>query len=349
MNRRQILKSSIVAALAGAVGAVRPSVSSAASRQRLGKPRRLAPGNTIGLIAPATNMHEDETIRFAGDVVRSLGFRVKEGKYLYRRMQYLAGSDTERAADVNSMFGDDDVDAIFCIRGGYGTPRILPYLDYDLIANNPKVFLGYSDITAILAALQVKTGLVGFHGVTAGQNFSAYTLAEFQKVLMHPTAHTSIGQPPPIDERPGFIEKRNRITRFTTGSASGHLVGGNLSLIATLIGTPYEPDFRGAILFLEDTDEAPYRIDRMLTQLWLAGKLQQVAGIAFGKFTKADDDGNTFSIEEVIRMRCEPLGVPVIRGLMIGHVADQTVVPIGVQARLDADAGTLELLEAAVT
>ena len=349
MNRRQILKSSIAATLTGAVSLVPLSASYSAAGQRLRKPRRLAPGNTIGLIAPATNMHEDETIRFAGDVVRSLGFSVKEGKHLYRRMQYLAGSDTERATDVNSMFGDDAVDAIFCIRGGYGTPRILPYLDYDLIANNPKVFLGFSDITAILAALQVKTGLVGFHGATAGQNFSAYTLSEFQKVLMHPSPHTGIGQPPRIETRPGFVERKNRITRFTGGTASGHLIGGNLSLIVTLIGTPYEPDFRGAILFLEDTDEAPYRVDRMLTQLWLAGKLQQVAGIAFGKFTKADDDGNTFSLEEVIRMRCEPLGVPVIRGLMIGHVADQTVVPIGLQARLDADAGTLELLEAAVT
>ena len=123
----------------------------------------------------------------------------------------------------------------------------------------------------------------------------------------------------------------------------------NLTLIATLTGTPYEPDFHNAILFLEDTGEAPYRIDRMLTQLWLAGKLQQVAGIAFGKFTKTSDDGNTYSVEEVIRMRCEPLGIPVVSGLMIGHVSDQTTVPIGVQAKLDGDVGTLRLLEAAVT
>ncbi len=321
----------------------------AASDNRLRKPHRLTAGDTVGLIAPASNKLEDENIRFAVDVVRSLGFGVKEGKHLYRRDQYLAGTDAERAADVNAMFGDPDVDAIFCLRGGYGTPRILPYLDYKLIAKNAKIFLGSSDITAILAALQVKSGLVGFHGTNAGQNFSDYTLAEFKKVLVNPSPNTRIGAAPPIMPRAGFVEKTNRITRISGGTATGHLVGGNLSLVVTLVGTPYEPDFDGGILFLEDTGEAPYRVDRMLTQLWLAGKLQQVAGIAFGKFTKTSDEGNTFSIEEVIRMRCEPLGIPVIRGLMIGHVKDQTVVPIGIEAELNADAGTLTLLESAVT
>ena len=349
MNRRQILQTGIAAALSGTASVVPLSTVYAASGNKILKPRRLAEGDTIGLIAPASNAAEDEKIRFTVDLVRSLGFRVKEGKYLYRRNQYLAGSDRERAEDVNTMFGDDDVDAIFCTRGGYGTPRILPYLDYDLIADNPKVMLGFSDNTAILCAIQVKTGLIGFHGPHMGQNLSEYTLAEFKKVLMSPSPTTFIGQAPAIETREGFVERNNRTTRINGGTATGHLIGGNLSLVATLIGTPYEPDFRGSILFLEDTNEAPYRIDRMLTQLWLAGKLQQVAGIVFGKFTKAEDEGNTFSVEEVIRDRCEPLGIPVIRGLMIGHVNDKTVVPIGLQARLDADAGTLQLLEAAVS
>ena len=349
MNRREILKSSIAATLTGVASLAPLSSSYAASRRKVLKPARLSPGNTVGLITPASNSMEDESIRFAGDLIRSLGFKVKEGKHLYRRNLYLAGSDLERAEDVNTMFGDDDVDAIFCLRGGYGTPRILPYLDYKLIAKNPKVFLGASDITAILSAMQVKSGLVGFHGSNAGHNFSEYTLAEYKKVLVNPSATTFIGNPPAIQAQEGFVERSNRITRFSGGTATGHLIGGNLTLIATLVGTPYEPDFRGAILFLEDTGEAPYRIDRMLTQLWLAGKLQEVAGIAFGKFTKTSDDGNTYSVEEVIRMRCESLGVPVIGGLMIGHVQDQTTVPVGVQAKLDADAGTLQLLEAAVT
>ena len=154
---------------------------------------------------------------------------------------------------------------------------------------------------------------------------------------------------PPIEVRPGLVENENRITRFSGGSAEGRLIGGNLTLVSTLMGTPFEPDFRDRIIFLEDVNEAPYRIDRMLTQLWLAGKLQHAAGIAFGKFTKTDDDGNTFSIEEIIRSRCGSLGIPVIGGLMIGHIADKTTVPMGIRARLDADAGSLELLEPAVT
>ncbi len=345
MNRRQLLGTGVAATVTG-VSLGGPSLATTAERLRKGK--RLSPGDTVGIVAPASNVAENESIRFAGDVVRSLGYKVKEGKHLYQRQQYLAGSDEERAADVNAMFSDDDVDAIFCLRGGYGTPRILPYLDYSLIRANPKIFMGYSDITAVLSAMQVKSGLVGFHGVNAGQNMSDYTLTEFKKVLVTPSRRTLIGEAPPIEAREGFVEKENRITRFVGGTAIGPLVGGNLSLIATLIGTPFEPDFKRSILFLEDVGEAPYRVDRMLTQLWLAGKLQQVAGIAFGKFTRSDDNGNSFSMEEVIRMRCEPLGVPVIRGLMFGHIEDQTVVPVGLNAKLDADAGTLQLLEQAV-
>lgn len=247
------------------------------------------------------------------------------------------------------MFGDSTVDAIFCLRGGYGTPRILPHLDFDLIGKNPKTLIGYSDITALLIAIYVQTGLVGFHGPIANQTFSDYTLAEFKKILVEPTTTAIIGQAPPFEIDEGKVEETNRITRFVGGTARGKLIGGNLSQVATLIGTPFEPDFRNCILFLEDVGEALYRVDRMLTQLWLAGKLQQVAGIAFGKFTEQSDGSeNSFSMEEVIRMRCEPLQVPTVRGLMIGHIEDQTVVPIGIEAELDANAGTLTLLEPAV-
>lgn len=355
MNRRDILKSSLVATLAGTAGIAAASTARAAEGDsNVIKPRRLQKGDTVGVIAPASSAFEDEEIRFAIDIVDSLGYRVKEGKHLYARDKFLAGTDRDRADDVNRMFADDGVDAIFALRGGYGTSRILPYLDYDVIANNPKVFIGYSDITAILNAIHAKTGLTVFHGPVAKQNFSDYTLAEFRKVLVDPAPHTRIGEAPPIETREGFVDAKNRVTRFKGGKAEGRLVGGNLTLIANLMGTPFEPDFRGKILFIEDVGEAPYRVDRMLTQLWLAGRLQETAGLAFGKITGAYDtcndfSGNTFSIEEVIRMRCEPLGVPTIRGLMIGHVEDQTTVPLGVNARLDADAGTLELLEPAVT
>jgi muramoyltetrapeptide carboxypeptidase len=282
------------------------------------------------------------------DRVRSLGFRVKTGANVGRRNQYLAGTDDERAADFNALIADPEVDALFCIRGGYGSARILPLIDYDAIITRPKIILGFSDITAILNAVQLRTGLVTFHGPVAGLNFTDYSLAEFRKVLMRPQAPVGIGAPPPFEVRPGIIDVENRITRIRGGRAEGRLVGGNLTLLAHLMGTPWEPDFSGAILVLEDVGESPYRIDRMLAHLWLAGRLQQTAGIVFGKFTETDHDGNSFSVERVLRDRCEPLGIPVLRGLMIGHVPDQTVVPIGARAALDADAGTLTLLEPAV-
>jgi len=349
MNRRQILHTSIAAALFGSLGTHDVRAADTASGNSILRPRRLRTGDTVGLIAPASPAWDDERIRFSGDLIRSFGFVVKEGAHLYDRDQYLAGNDRDRASDVNEMFADESVNAIFSLRGGYGTPRILPYIDYDMIARNPKVFIGYSDLTGLLIAIHQRTGLIGFHGPSVDNNLSDYALAEFTKILMEPTSHTVIGEAPPITLREGFVERRNRVTRYAAGTADGRLTGGNLTLVSTLMGTPYEPDFRGRIVFLEDVNEAPYRIDRMLTQLWLAGKLQHAAGIAFGKFTKTEDEGNTHSVEEIIRHRCSSLGIPVVSGLMIGHIADKTVVPIGVMARLDADSGSLELLEPAVT
>lgn len=358
MQRRNLIKSMLAAPLLGAaVGSVdtahavspgRPSFSSAEDADLL-RPKRLQKGMTVGLVTPASNVWEDEDIRFACDVVKSLGFKVKEGSNLYQRTQYLAGPDEARAADFNAMFADPDVDAVFCLRGGYGTPRILPMLDYAAIRRNPKILLGYSDITALLNAIYHRSGVITFHGPIAAQNFTDYTYAEYSKVLVHGETPVSLGAPPPFEGAPGRVEDRNRITRFVGGRARGRLIGGNLTLLASLLGTPFEPDYRGKILFLEDVGEAPYRVDRMLTQMWLAGKLQQVAGIAFGKFTESDVEGNTFSIEHVLRERCQHLGVPVVRGLMFGHVDDQTIVPVGAMAELDGDAGTLVLRDRVVT
>ncbi|MCK7597199.1 LD-carboxypeptidase [Microbulbifer sp. CAU 1566] len=357
MHRRKLIKSMLAAPLLGAASAsaqvgsgLTPSAEgySAIGEQAPLLPRRLKRGMTVGLITPASNAWEDEDIRFAIDVVKSLGFRVKEGKHLYQRTQYLAGPDDARAQDLNAMFADPEVDAVFCLRGGYGTPRILPLLDYENIRRNPKVLLGYSDITALLNAIYHRSGLVTFHGPIAAQNFTDYTYGEYSKVLMHGESPVPLGAPPAFEGAPGRVERENRITRFAGGRAQGRLIGGNLTLMSSLIGTPYEPDYREKILFLEDVGEAPYRVDRMLTQMWLAGKLQQVAGIAFGKFTEADINENTFSMEHVLRERCAGLGVPVVRGLMIGHVEDQSVVPVGAMAELDGDAGTLVLRDPVV-
>jgi len=348
MNRRIAIQSIFSAALAANVSSAGAVSLSAADSSHIIKPPRLRKGATVGLIAPASNMNEDESIRIAADIVESLGFRARLGEHIFKRNEYLAGTDQQRASDVNRMFADDDVDAIFCVRGGYGSSRILPYLDYDLIARNPKILLGFSDITSILTAIHSKTGLVGFHGSVLKHRFSEYTLSEFKKVVMHPSPRTSIGAAPPFEGGEGRVDAQNRLTRIAGGVANGPLLGGNLMLLSRLIGTEFEPDFRGRILFLEEVHEEPYKIDRMLTHLWLAKKLQQVAGIAFGRFTDAGASDNSFSIEEVLRDRCANLGIPVVRGLLIGHVQDQTVVPIGIEAELNGDDGTLQLMETAV-
>lgn len=342
MHRRTLIKSLAATPLLGGLAA---SAAAGELQPKIRRPARLREGMTVGLVSPASNVWENEDIRFAADVVKSLGFEVKAGANLYERDQYLAGSDEARAADLNAMFADSGVDAVFCLRGGYGSARILPLLDYRTIAANPKVLLGYSDITALLNGIHRHTGLITFHGPIAAQNFTDYTLEEFRKVLVKSSAPVPLGAPPPFDGGPGRVERENRISRFRGSRARGRLVGGNLSLVASLLGTPYEPDFRGRILFLEDVEEAPYRIDRMLTQLRLAGKLNEVAGIAFGKFTEADTDENTFSVEQVLRDRTADLEIPVVRGLMIGHVDDQTVIPVGAMAELDGDRGSLTLLE----
>jgi muramoyltetrapeptide carboxypeptidase len=249
------------------------------------------------------------------------------------------------------MFADDDVDAIITLRGGYGSARTLPYLDYDLIRSNPKVVAGFSDITALLNAIFCKCNLITFHGPEAETTYSAYTLAEFKKVLMYPEANTPIGLPPTFEGAEGKVEWENRLTRIVPGKVRGRLIGGNLTLIDDLLGTPFEPDFREKILFLEDTGMTTDEIDRRLSHLWLAGKLSELVGIVFGKFADISYLSTwvrRFTLEEVLAERCKELAIPALSGVMLGHVDDQTTIPIGCEAELDVDAGTLTLLEEAV-
>ncbi|MEZ4711579.1 MAG: LD-carboxypeptidase [Caldilineaceae bacterium] len=314
------------------------------------KPKKLEKGQTVGIIAPASPCNEDRQIHFALETVESLGFQVKEGQHLYARHGYFAGADQERAADVNKMFEDDEVDAIITLRGGYGSARILPYLDYDLIRANPKVLIGYSDVTALLIAIQTKTGLVTFHGPDAETQYTPYMLSEYKKVLFQPQTGVVLSAPPPFERSEGRVEYTNRLTRIVPGQARGQLLGGNLTLLVDLLGTPFEPDFHQKILFLEDCGMSTDEIDRKLSHLWLAGKLQQVAGVAFGQFTDISYLSNwarRFTLEEVLAERCQQLNIPAIYGLMLGHIDDYGTLPIGCEAELDVEAGTLTLLEAA--
>lgn len=313
--------------------------------------RRLAPGQTIGIVAPSAAPNDPERIRFAIETVESLGFKVRPGTHLFDREGYLAGSDAARAADLNAMFADDGVDAIWCVRGGYGASRILPALDYALMQRKPKALIGYSDITALHMAIQRHAGLVTFHGPVAWRAFTPYTLGELKRVLWTPEAPARLAAPPRFERREGQVDWDNRVTTLVPGKARGRLLGGNLCLLAHLCGTPYFPDLRGAILFLEDVEEAYYRIDRMLTQLWLSGALAGVAGVAFGKFTNCEPSPfflQNRPLEDILGERVRALGVPAVSGLMVGHVDDQTTLPVGCLAELDADAGTLTLLEPGV-
>ena len=346
LSRRQLLGAAGSAMIASGLSG---RVLGASAAGPALKPARLRPGMTIGLVTPASNVPENEELYAAMELVESLGFKAKPSENLFSRTHYLAGTDEQRAADLNAMFADSEVDGIFCVRGGYGSGRLLRDLDYDVIRANPKVLMGYSDITALLNSINLHTGLMTFHGPIAGANFSEYSLEQYRKVLVNPSNETRIAEPPPFEQSPGIVDRINRLTPIVPGVAEGRLIGGNLSLLVTLMGTPYEPIFDDAILILEDVYEPPYSVDRMLTHLWLTGKLERLAGVALGKFTDDDYDSNTFSMEEVLRDRFEPLGIPTIRGLMIGHIEDQTVVPIGARARLDVDAQSLTLLESAVS
>jgi muramoyltetrapeptide carboxypeptidase len=316
------------------------------------RPRRLAPGQTIGMVAPSAAPNDPERIRFAIETVESLGFKVKPAAHLYDRDGYLAGADAARAADLNAMFGDDGVDAIWCVRGGYGASRILPALDYALMRRRPKPLIGYSDITALHMAIHRQAGLVTFHGPVAFRGFTPYTLGELRRVLWTGETPTRLGAPPPFARAEGRVDWENRVTTLVPGKARGPLLGGNLCLMSHLCGTPYFPDLRGAILFLEDVEEAYYRIDRMLTQLWLSGALAGVAGVVFGKFTGCNPSPfflQNRPLEDILAERCRALGIPAIAGFMIGHVDDQTTLPVGCLAELDADAATLTLLEPGVS
>jgi muramoyltetrapeptide carboxypeptidase len=304
------------------------------------------------MVAPSAAPNEPERIRFAIDTIESLGFKVKPGAHLYDRDGYLAGSDAARAADLNAMFADDGVDAIWCVRGGYGASRILPALDYALMQRKPKALIGYSDITALHVAIHRHAGLVTFHGPVAFRAFTPYSLGELKRVLWTGETPVRLGGPPPFERAEGRVDWENRVATLVPGTARGRLLGGNLCLMSHLCGTPYFPDLRGAILFLEDVEEAYYRIDRMLTQLWLSGALAGVAGVAFGKFTNCNSSPfflQNRPLDDILAERCRALGVPAVSGIMVGHIEDQTTLPVGCLAELDADAGTLTLLEPGVS
>jgi len=310
------------------------------------RPKHLSPGDTVGMVLPASAAFEESTVDLARQQIEAMGFEAKLGDNVRKRYGSLAGTDEERAHDVNAMFADPEVDGIFCYTGGWGTPRILPLVDYDAIRAHPKVFLGYSDITALHTAIHQETGLVTFHGPMAAWQIRPWSLEQLRRVIMSTEPVGVLENPPKGDDE--LVAREYRTLTIRGGRARGRLIGGNLTMLASIMGTPWEVETEGRILCLEDTHEAYYRIDRMLTQLALGGKLEGVAGIAFGYCTDCPTDAPSFSFEEILRMHFEPLGVPVLSGLAFGHIRKMLTLPIGMEATLDADAGTLTIDQSAV-
>lgn len=348
VNRRNFISGISTTALAAVYPAQFISVLERESSQKklsLIKPQALKPGDTVGLITPATAIDDPEKINIAREIAESLGFKVVLGKNIGKQYGYLAGSDQERAEDINEMFRRRDVQGILPVQGGWGSMRLLPYLDFDLIRKNPKVFIGFSDITTLLLAFYKFSGLITFHGPIVMNSFNDYVRDYYARSLMS-TTPLGVLQPPPMPQGER-VNRENRIIMIKGGKASGELVGGNLSLLVTTLGTPFEVDLKGKILFIEDVGEEPYRIDRMLTHLYLSGALNDAAGFILGKFRDCDPKGGGYlgslTLNEIFRTRFEPLGKPCISGLSFGHVRDHITLPIGVMATLDGDAKTVSI------
>lgn len=357
MERRSFLTGTAVAAAAAlvlpsAMYAAEPTPSAhPAAHRRILKPKALKPGDTIGIIAPASNAEKPADLEEAKTTLEALGFKTVFGRHAADKFGYLAGTDKDRADDVNDMFHRKDVDGIIALRGGWGCLRMIPYLNYAMIRRHPKVLMGYSDITTILNAVYLRSGIVTFHGPVALSTYNEYTNEYLKKAVFTPKPVGRIEQPPA-----GSGEKdETAIVSLGKGRGTGPLVGGNLSLIVTMLGTPYEIDLRGKVLFLEEVGEEPYRVDRMLTHLWLTGRLQKLAGLVIGKFTKCEpkkidpEYPTSFTVDEIFQQRIAPLGIPAIAGVMIGHIKNKLTMPIGARATVDAENKTLTIIDAAVS
>jgi muramoyltetrapeptide carboxypeptidase len=308
------------------------------------KPQALKKGDVIGIVAPASAPLTQERIDKGAEYFERLGYRVKLAKNVRAVRGYLAGTDRQRADDINQMFADRDVKAIVAVRGGYGTPRVLDLLDYPLIRKNPKILVGYSDMTGLQLALFKKTGLVTFSGPMAGvemfKGIDPFTEEHFWRMVTSTKKYGSVKNP---DAAP-FVTLRK-------GKAEGILLGGNLSLITSIVGTPYAPSFKNSILFIEEVEEECYRFDRMLCQLKLAGIFNDAQGVLIGALTdvQASDTTKPFlTQDEVVNDYFGQLPKPVLAGLVYGHIPCKLTIPVGITASMDASRRTVSFTEGAV-
>ena len=310
-------------------------------------PKRLKPGDTLGLIAPGYAINE-ELLEETKAVLANMGFKTYHTPYILGKHGYFSNTDKARVNDLNHMFEHPQVAGIVCVRGGYGCTRIMDEINYDQIRNNPKVLLGFSDITALLNGIYQETGLITIHGPVGSTLEDRYSISQLQQLIITAKENLQIHNATLEDQ----LTMEAEYERYTIngGSAKGKLVGGSLTLVNALIGTPHEIDFTDNIVCLEDVEEAPYRIDRMLTQLLNGPTFKKASGIMFGVCAgcNTSTNPNSFTLKEVILDRIKPLGIPSVYGMSFGHVKHNFSFPIGLDATLDADNKTLQLHGSAV-
>jgi muramoyltetrapeptide carboxypeptidase len=304
------------------------------------KPKRLKEGDTIAVTSPAGAVWEEKQIDKFIFILNAIGFKVVQGATLKQKYGYFAGTDEFRAAELNTFFADKNIKGIFSMKGGWGCARLLDKLNYDLIKANPKVLMGFSDITTLLNVIYAKTGLVTFHGPVGNSGWNEFTIAAFKSVIM------DAGQA----ELPLSTKPEDTFSVINPGKASGELIGGNLSVLSGLLGSSYLPDFKNKILFLEEVKEEPYRIDKMFTQLKLNGALDKLSGLVLGKFSKceAEEPWKAFTFMEVLEQHIKPLGIPAFYGAAFGHTENKVTLPVGIKVSMDADKGMIKLTESAV-
>ncbi|MBO6793395.1 MAG: LD-carboxypeptidase [Balneolaceae bacterium] len=299
------------------------------------KPNSIPLDATIGLVAPASPIYDESDFDQMLIDLAALGYNLVLGDHVRDRYGYLAGKDQDRADDLNRMFSNPSIDAIVCVRGGYGCNRILDLVDYDVIRSNPKPFIGFSDITSLHMAIYKKTGLITFHGPVGKSVWPEYTRESWVDILHE-------------GESPTFsipVEEIDASYTINSGKASGVLIGGNLTVLTSLLGSDYLPEFDNAILFLEDVGEDIYRVDRMFSQLKLSGVLNKINGLVFGKCTNCDESSNGLSLKQVFDDYLSEIDIPAFYGAMISHEELNLTIPVGVQATIDGGAKTIELLE----
>lgn len=331
MKRSDFLKT----VAAGTVPLALPAIGKQSMNRELNIPKKLHPGDIIGLVAPAGIIYDEAEFDKMQRQLANFGLRTVVGDHARDRHGYLAGTDEDRASDLNAMFENPEINGIMAVRGGWGCARILPHLDFEMIMRNPKVYCGFSDNTTLHHALMAYSNLQPFHGPHGNSEWTDLTQDSFESVVMKGVATR-------------FQSISNVIT-LAGGKATGRLIGGNLSILATTLGTPYQADFENSLLFIEDIGEDTYKVDRMLSHLEQAGVLSEIAGFIFGKCTDCSAGTQpTFALMEVLDHYLTRYSIPAVYNLDFGHEPDNFTIPVGAMAELNADTGLITLAQPAV-